>query len=484
MHAATRRARLGLTTALTALVATAVAVTGAPSAAAAPGDWTQVSQTSSAARYPEVGNIAEPTMARFGGTLQVLWPQKASPSAEGYATALIDANGRVTTGPAPVFGDWNAVTKNPTLISLGGQRFLSFSGLNPGRSGAQYFATSGDGLSWSVSPGSMSETQSAYAAYGSDAIDNAGTPVWVGNAGSTSGIRWHVGTSDANPAPAGTDQQYSLGGCCAYNAAAARDEATGVVYAAFFSNSSATTEKGIQVGRILPAPAAFSQAPGSVTTNEYGTNASDPDQQVAMATRAGGGVYVAYKMGYPSPKQIRILRVDTGATLDFPVSGNVRSISMGADPAGRIWVAWNQDNVMRAVHTNRAGSQLGSIGSWGAPRGTTTMWKTTTSGSEGGADVVVTATTQSAINVWHTQILRTLSVSADPGSARRGGRVSFRVTDAGDPVAGATVRFGRATARTNASGTVTITAPSSRGSVRVKVSKSGYNGNSISVRVR
>ena len=484
MRTATRPARLALTTALTATVSAAVVVTGASAAAAAPGDWTQVSQTSSASAYPEIGNIAEPTMARFGGTLQVLWPQKASTSAEGYATALIDANGRVTTGPAPVFGDWSAVTKNPTLISLGGQRFLSFSGLNPGRSGAQYFATSGDGLSWSVSPGSMSETQSAYAAYGSDAIDNAGTPVWVGNAGSTSGIRWHVGTSDTNPAPAGTDQQYSLGGCCAYNAAAARDDATGVVYAAFFSNSSATTEKGIQVGRILPAPAAFSQAPGSVTTNEYGTNASDPDQQVAMATRAGGGVYVAYKMGYPSPKQIRILRVDTGATLDFPVSGNVRSISMGADPAGRIWVVWNQNNQMRAVHTNRAGTQLGSIGSWGGPRGTSTMWKTATAGSDGGADVVVTATTQSAINVWHTQILRTLSVTADPGSVRRSGRVEFRVTDAGDPVAGATVRFGSRTGRTDAAGTVTIQAPGSRAAVRVKVGKAGYNSNSATVRVR
>ena len=466
-----------------ATLAAAVMAGTAPAALAAPGDWTQLSQTSSATRYPEVGNIAEPTMARFGGALQVLWPQQQSSGAQAYLTAILDGNGRVTT-PATTVLEWSTVTKNPTLFSLGGQRFLSFSGLNPGRSGAQYFATSGDGLAWSVSNGSMSETQSAYAAYGSDAIDNAGTPVWVGNAGSTSGIRWHVGTSDVNPAPAGTDQQFSLGGCCAYNAAAARDEATGVVYASFYSNSSATTEEGIQVGRIIPGPGAFSQAPGSIPTNDYGTNSSDPDQQVAMAARAGGGVFVAYKMGYPSTTGIRILRVDTGATLDFPVSGNVRSVSMGADPAGRIWVAWNQSDRMRAVHTNRAGTVLGSIGSWGAPRGTDTMWKTTTSGSEGGADVVVTATTQSAINVWHTQIQRTLTVSADPGTARRGGRVTFSVTDAGDPVAGATVRFGSRTGRTNAAGKATITAPGSRGTARATARKAGFNPNLTSVRVR
>ena len=38
----------------------------APAALAAPGDWTQLSQTTSATTYPEVGNIDEPTAAWFG----------------------------------------------------------------------------------------------------------------------------------------------------------------------------------------------------------------------------------------------------------------------------------------------------------------------------------------------------------------------------------------------------------------------------------
>lgn len=473
-------ARVGLT----AIAALGLVASTAPAASAAAGDWTQVSQTSSASRYPEVGNIAEPTVARFGPSLQVLWPQQQSSSKQAYFTAILDADGRVTTAARQAFTEWDAVTKNPTLISLAGQRFLSFSGLNPGRSGAQYFATSPDGLSWTVSNGSMSETQSAYAAYGSDAIDNTGTPVWVGNAGSTSGIRWHVGTSDANPAPAGTDQRFNLAGCCAYNAAAARDEATGIVHAAFYSNSSATTENGIQVGQILPGSAGWRQAPGSVQVEDGRAASSDPDQQVAMASRAGGGVYVAYKVGYPSTKLIRILRVDTNATLDIPVKGNVRSVSMGADPDGRIWVAWNQDNRMRAVHTDRAGTVLGSVGNWGAPRGTDTMWKTTTAGAEGGADVVVTATTQGAINVWHTKIERTLTVKASPSSARGGSAVTIKVTDAGEAVSGATVRFGSRSATTNGAGRVTISAPSSGGRVTVTARKGGFNPGSTSVRVR
>ena len=467
---------------LTGAVAGAVLLAPTGPAAAAPGDWTQLSQTSSANRYPEISNITEPTMARFGDTLQVLWSQHQSSSKEAYFTAILNGGGQVTTPAQQAFPEWDGLTKNPTLMSLGGQRFLSFSGLNPGRTGAQYFATSPDGLAWTVSNGSMSETQVAYAGYGSDAIDNAGTPVWVGNAGSTSGIRWHVGTSDANPAPAGSDQKFDLSGCCAYNAAAARDQATGTVWASFYSNSSATSENGIQVGQIIPA-GAWAQAPGSTQIQDGAASSSDPDQTVAMAARAGGGVYVAYKLGYPSPKAIRLLRVDTGATLDVPVSGNVRSVSMGADPAGRIWLSWIQGDRIRAVHTNRAGTALGAIGLWGAPARTSNLWKTATSGSAAGADVVVTATTSSAINAWHTQVLRTLSIQGAPASVRRGTKVVFTVTDAGDPVSGATVKFAGQTATTNASGRAEVQS-SGHGRKTATAKKSGYNAGATSIKVR
>ena len=477
--------RATLTRIATGATLSAALVAGtAPAALAAPGDWTQLSQTSSATSYPEVGNIYEPTAAWFGSTLQVLWPQKASAGKEGYVTSLLDTAGRVTAGPAPVFGDWDAVTKNPALIALGGQRFLSFSGLNPGRSGAQYFATSGDGLSWAVSNGSMSETQSAYAAYGSDAIDNAGTPVWVGNAGSTTGIRWHVGTSDVNPAPAGTDQSYNLSGCCAYNAVAARDAATGAVYAAFYSNSSATSENGIQVGQILPAAAGWRQAPDSTTIRDGRADSVDPGQKVAMVGRPGGGVYVAYAVGYPTPRLIRVLNVVTGATLDVPRSADANAVAMSAEPDGRLWITWEQKGKVKAVHTNAAATRLGSVGSWGAPRGTENLWKSTIAGTSGGAAVVYTATTQNAINVWHNNVTRTLTVKANPASARRGSGVTFTVTDAGDPVAGATVRFGSRTATTNGAGRATITAPGSSGRVKATAKNGVYNPGTTTVRVR
>ncbi len=130
---------------------------------------------------------------------------------------------------------------------------------------------------------------------------------------------------------------------------------------------------------------------------------------------------------------------------------------------------------VKAVHTNAAATRLGAIGSWAAPRGTDYLWRTAIAGTTGGASIVVTATTQSAINVWHTQVTRTLSVTADPGSIRRGGRVTFTVADAGDPVAGARVRFGSRQGTTNGAGKVTLAAPGSGGRVQVTASKGIYN---------
>ncbi len=104
------------------------------------------------------------------------------------------------------------------------------------------------------------------------------------------------------------------------------------------------------------------------------------------------------------------------ATMDITRVKNPRTIAMSAEPDGRLWLTWREGTKVKAVHTNAAATRLGAIGSWAAPRGTNYLW--------------------------HTQVTRTLSVTADPGSIRRGGRVTFTVADAGDPVAGARVRFG------------------------------------------
>jgi hypothetical protein len=461
----------------------------APMATATPGAWTQLSTFSPSTNLPKMDNTVLPTAARFGSSLQVIWSGQSTSGAN-YYTAIVDGAGHVTTPSQEIVSNWSGLTGNPRLVDIGSQRFLGFSGLqNPNTgthtAGAEYYATSADGSSFTVGAGSLSASTSAYAAYGNDIVNNAGTPVWVGNAGTTSGVSWHVGIASSDPAPSGSDGYVGVTGCCAYSAAGARDEVTGAVYAAFYSNSSGTSEQGIQIVQILPTQGALSQAPGSVTVNDYGTNSIGPDERVPMTSRAGGGVFVAYAMGYPSMTSIRILEVASGRTMDVSVPDRTGRIALTSDPAGRLWLVYATANRIKAVHTNTAATQFGATGSWGAPPGTDTIWNTTAVGSSGGLDVVISANrADGKINVWHTQALRTLSVKAAPASVRRGSSVTFTVTDAGDPVPGVQVKFGGRSASTNASGKATIAAPGSGGRVAVTAKKSGYNNGQTSVRVR
>jgi len=472
---------------IVASAAVGALVVGLAPAALADG-WKQLSGYTNATSYPKMSNIDEPTMARFGSEVQVLWSEDTSNGASGYKTAIVNGAGAVVQPAITAVGGWAGVAHNPSLISLGGQRFLVFSGLRstttgaPNTSGAAYYATSGDGRTWGVGPGSMSATQSAYAAYSLAGVDNAGTPVWIGSASSTTGLNWHVGISPTDPAPEGSDGIFRLGGCCAYDGAGARDEATGTVWAALFSNSSAATEMGIQVGPIIPFAGSFTQAPGSVTNYDGRPSVSDPGQRVGLVARAGGGVYAAYPIGYPMTKAINLWKVGTDQVLTIPAP-DARAVTAAADTDGRIWVTWSSRGKVKAVHTNTAGTALGAAGSFGSPRGSDTVWKSTASAAGGGLDVAYSFTARNAINVWYTHIKRTLSVNA-PATAGRGSSVTITVTDAGDPVAGARVTFGGHSATTNAAGKVTLRAPGRSGGAQAKAAKSGYNTGSNAIRIR
>jgi hypothetical protein len=471
------------------MVAGSLSMATTATALAAPGDWTQLSSFPAATDLPKTGILDEPTAARFGSMLQVVWSGQGT-SGGNYYTASVDGAGHISAPAHEIISNWAAIISNPVLISLNGQRFLGFSGLQstttgaPYTVGAEYYATSSDGQAFALGAGSLSAAGTAYAGYGNDIVDNAGTPVWVGNAGTTSGVSWHSGIAGTDPAPPGSDGYFGLTGCCAYAAAGTRDASNGAVYAAFYSNANGSAEKGIQVGQILPAQGAFSQAPGSATTNDYGTNSISPTQRVAMAARAGGGVYVAYGIGYPTVTAVRIWQVGTPRFMDVPGSGDAAAISLAADPAGRLWVTFGQKDRIKVVHTNTSATALGTVGSWGAPRGTVDLWKTTTSAAAGSLDVIVTANgSNSKVNVWHTQVTRTLTVKASPASVARGHSVTFTVTDAGDAVSGAQVRFGGRTATTNGAGKASINAPGSGGRATATARKSGYNDGKATVRV-
>jgi hypothetical protein len=390
----------------------ALAPLAGPAPAAGAGNWSRLSATGGG--YPRISNIDEPTLGRLGTGLQVVWPVQTSPSTAEYQTSIVSAAGQTTLGATPILSGWADLIADPRLITVGGVQFLAFSGLrstdsaDPYAIGAEYFATSADGRTWELAAGSLSESTSAYADYGNDAVDNAGTPVWVGNPGTVTGIRWQSGTTPVIPSPAGTGGSIALTGCCGYNAAAARDNATGAVIAAFYSNSNDPAEQGIQAGQILPSPSAFAQAPGSVTNAGTGAGSLSPDQRIAMVSRTGGGVLVAYKVGYPTTSRIRVWQAGTSRQFDLPGSSGAGRIAMAAEPGGQVWVTWIAGSKVKAARISASGVVPRSTITWAGPPGTSTLWKIgASSGAQKRLDVIVTASgAGGGINVWHRQATR------------------------------------------------------------------------------
>jgi hypothetical protein len=479
---------------LSVVTVAALAVVGVPTVASAgpPGDWSQLSANPADNGYPRGSILDEPTVARFGGDLQIVWRGQKSPSTASYYTAQVDAGGATVTPSTEIVSDWAALVENPRVFDFGGDRMLVFSGLrsttssDPYAKGAVYYAMSGDGTTWGLGVGSLSATQSAYASYGFDALADADAPLWAGNPGSTNGLTWHRGVSPSVPAPPGTDQQFLLSSCCAYEAAVARDTSSGAVYGSFFSNSNSGTEKGIWVGQIRPTSSGWTRAPGSYVDSNGATEASDPDQRIAMAGRAGGGVYLAYGSG-PTTTSIQLWRVGAPRPLTVPSSSGARDVAMAAAPDGSLWLAWVTDDLgtVRVVHTNQTVTGFGAVGSIRAPGGYGDVWKTALDAS-GPVDLVVTAANApGAFNVFHQQVVETLKVTASKKKVKPGSTFTVTVSVATGMVKKAKVKAFGSTYTTNKKGKVKVTVPggTGKGKATITAKKKPYGNGKTKVKV-
>ena len=134
-----------------------------------------------------------------------------------------------------------------------------------------------------------------------------------------------------------------------------------------------------------------------------------------------------------------------------------------AGPDGRIWVAWyNEDkNTLSLVRSNKGVTAFGPVTTLPtscAEHGLIGLG----SGQWGRLDIALQCLNkQLKIQDFFTQaivplVLEPAHVTVVDGKTQK---VSFKVTDVGDPVPGATVKVGTYLAKTNATGTVTVTFP-------------------------
>ncbi len=447
-----------------AVAAAAVVVLAVASTAAAGprGQWTRLPGT--------VINFAEPGLARTSdGILHVVYVRKTGTKAD-LVHVEVGASGKVGAD-AVALGGWSSMS-HPDLLRMPDNTLRAFfGGIRSTSAGetnnAMNTATApASGSPWTLKPGKAAQASNAYATSVTGAgVAKDGTPIsaWSG----TAGLGFHYGINPADP-----DRTVPQSGCCLYNPELAVDSASGQAWVGFYSNEN--SGPGVFVNAIGPngPQGGRKLAPGSVS----GRGSIAPGNRTSLSGRiGGGGVYLFFGQGYPTFKTLALWKVDAGRpAVAFKADGS-RHASVAAAPEGRLWLMWEQRGIIYAARTNQAATRIGAATTLKPPGGT--VFRLNGEGSAGPLDLIANVLGGGGQGFWHQQVWPKLTLTA----SRSGTRVVFRVADAGDPVAAASVKAAGKTLKTNVSGRVTL-AKAPTGRFKATAAKAGYASASTNVR--
>jgi hypothetical protein len=391
------------------------------------------------------------------GLLLVIWPKVVKPDSDPQIWHTRISPQGIAGGRSLVSGSWNAAGGPKLLASPAGLRVF-FAGLGgSNENGGIQSATAGhDGGTWKKEPGHVSTDVNAAGTVGAASLKD-GTPVFAWASGSRLFV--HTGID-----PAKGEQEIGPGPSCCWGwPELATDTQTGVTTLAY--GSIVQGKGGLFVRQVKPSLGSPKLVPKSLTGNDYVL----VDQRLPLVAREGGGVFLAYCSGYPTCGQVLFWRVGGGAPLLVAKAHNLQDVNASRGPEGRIWVTWWDRDAQKvlATRSNRKASKFGPVVQTSLPPGADHVWKLFGEGSAGPLDVLASAGNPSAY--WHTQLLPKLTV----GCSKTGKTVvTCKVTDAGDPVPGASVRLAGLVETTPATGAVQFTTTSA--SLAAVATKKGY----------
>jgi hypothetical protein len=376
-----------------------------PAIAGAPGHWTKISTGT-------VSLINEPGLYRTpDGVLHVVFKRTVSGNDE-IAHAAVAANGSTVGGVTTIVSGWGSLFDDPKLVAgPSSQLRMIFSGV----SGPSAFFNhsvmyesfgNSAGTSWALQTYSLSQSTGAYASYGTGATTlSDATPVVTWTESPSTSVYYHVGESASAPAST-PDGTLPVGACCSYYSTAARDGTD--VFAAWYSNGGTNGTEGTFVQRIYPTEGTKMKVPYS----SQGSASLDPGQAVAMASRVGGGTYVAFCRGYPTCGSMSLWKVGSSTVRKIPKTSGADSVAISRGPQGRLWIAWENNSTVKAyaVRTNKAATKFGAVQTLGRPAGTSSIYKIAIEGTAAKADVVI----NTGNGLFHQQVLPGLKLSASP----------------------------------------------------------------------
>ena len=472
-----------------ALAAILTLVVG-PASAGGPGKWTKLSLTSQKA-----DGFDQPSAVRTAdGKLHVVYEIKPTATLHNIRWVTLSQAGKTLASGNVLPSNWVAI--DPELVLLpdgsGGLRVVFIgnqdtNGANFFARGPIYTATSPNGQTWTLQTVTLGQHTVLNGDFGAAAELN-GTPVAAFGLNATTWF--HEGTDATAPAT-GPDGSIAQASTIDNEGEALATNSDGSVWLGWWRWTDAATQ-GYYVEKILPSQGSPLKAPNSGNKDQL----NSPTQRVALAARKGGGVYMAYCSPTKTKPcaHVSLWKVGAGkaATVPGTTSGNARLVTLVAGNAGRLWVLWWDSVKSRidAVRTGTNGSGFGSVVSIKPPPKWALFERLSAEGSSGRVDVlanIVSGAAGNPVEIWHTQLLPGLKLTAKPSSFGHGSSatVTFTVTDAGQAVAGAKVSCLGKKGTTNAKGVVKLHfgKGEATGKHVAAATKGGYNGAKVTVKV-
>jgi hypothetical protein len=389
-----------------------------------------------------------------------------------YDVAEIGPDGGILSPATSIFGPdyWDGLSSQTTLVNEGGKPLVIFDGvLNTNKSSVYNHScvvgALGPTVPWALQSWSLSSDcynpnpDSSETATGELSAD------WSGSVNTKQAVIYHLGAGATIPAKAPDSYTLTPGGGIAYNVNEAADVAGNddvyVGWAEVFGKNNALN--GYYVKDITTNGPAM-RAPGS------GENSADdvpPDgAKIAMAsTNTHSGVFLLYCSNSTSCSNLLLWRVGTSKAIVVPGATNAFHYALSAGPDGRLWLAWysHANNDVSTVRTNMADNAFGRVETY-----TTPCFEDGLLGLSGGSwgrlDVALECVDNKTLKLVEmaTQSMTSLALSpsAQTISNATAQSITYHVTDAGDPVPGATVHlYGFAAKTTDPSGNATFALP-------------------------
>jgi hypothetical protein len=437
----------------------------ATAAAGGPGSWTPVGTSGQL----NISDLA--SLARTGdGALHVAWHRRTAAGAYDLLTTTVAPSGAVGAS-VPVVSGWSSV-EGPSLLARGDGLSIFWSGTptlvtgNP-QDGID-MATSGDrGATWSVAPSAIATGDFVLARdAGVTAVGGGFLQAWY--AGEETVV--HAGLDKATPQQRG----YGSGA----NQSMASD-GTGALVAWCTGVQGAN---GVFVQPVAPASGAPAGAaalmPGSTVVRDGVAETFCPaSARVPLVARAGGGYFVVSTDA--NRRAVRVWRAGAPSSMTLASGDSFKQyLALAAAPQGRLWAGWIDGGKLVLRRSNKAATVFGAAVTMAGPPGDGGVSQLDLAGQGDRVDAVArTQAGDGTVALYHAQSYPGLTVTATGGR-----HASFRVLDAGDPVAGAKLKVAGRTLTTDGRGRAT--ASLTRGRYLVTASKPRYVAATTHLRVK